>query len=190
MSLFYSGGMSLNDICDITPDKVKKPLRPLPSGKISLRNGALFTGALFLSAIVLLVFMPFHRAIFAGLLLLFVIAAYDLVHKAHPLSVILMAGCRLLVFVVTSLAVAGSMVSLAMVAGWAQFAYLLLICVVARYENSMSIPFKFPVIPAMLAGISLMDGVLMAVLVSPVWLAAGIAGTILTWYGQRFVRGD
>jgi len=96
MSLFYSGGMSLNDICDIAPDRVKKPLRPLPSGKISLRNGALFTGVLFLSAMVLLAFMPFQRAIFAGLLLLFVIAAYDLVHKAHPLSVILMSGCRLL----------------------------------------------------------------------------------------------
>jgi len=42
----------------------------------------------------------------------------------------------------------------------------------------------------MIAGISLLDGVLMAVLVSPAWLIAGIAGTLLTGYGQRFVRGD
>jgi 4-hydroxybenzoate polyprenyltransferase len=190
MSLFYSGGMSLNDICDITPDRAKKPLRPLPSGRISMRNSALFTGVLFLSALALLADMHFPRAICAGLFLLVVIVIYDLAHKAHPFSVILMAGCRLLVFVVTSLALTGSLIPFVMVAGCIQFVYLLLICVVARYENSMNIPFKFPVIPAMLAGISLLDGVLMALFVSPAWLIAGIAGTILTWYGQRFVRGD
>jgi 4-hydroxybenzoate polyprenyltransferase len=190
MSLFYSGGMCLNDICDAAPDRVKKPLRPIPSGRVSMRNSAFFTGVLFLSALVLLADMHFPRAIYGGLLLLLIIAAYDLVHKAHPLSVILMAGCRFLVFVITSLALTGALIPFVLAAGAIQFIYLLLICVVARYENSMNIPFKFPVIPAMLAGISLLDGVLMALFVSPAWLIAGIAGTVLTWYGQRFVRGD
>jgi 4-hydroxybenzoate polyprenyltransferase len=190
MSLFYSGGMSLNDICDIAPDRVKKPLRPLPSGRISIGKSALFTSTLFLAAVGLLGIAPFPGAVFAGLLLLAVIALYDLVHKAHPFSVALMAGCRFLVFVVTSFALTGHIVPVVMAAGLIQFGYLLLICIIARYENTMRIPFKFPVIPALLAGISLLDGVLMSLFVSPAWMIAGIAGTILTWYGQRFVRGD
>jgi len=42
----------------------------------------------------------------------------------------------------------------------------------------------------MLAGISLVDGIVIASLVSFPWLLAGIAGALLTWAGQRFVRGD
>jgi len=42
----------------------------------------------------------------------------------------------------------------------------------------------------MIAAISLLDGVAMAVLVSPVWLVAGVIGGLLTIAGQRYVRGD
>jgi len=42
----------------------------------------------------------------------------------------------------------------------------------------------------MLAAIALLDGVVLAVLASPAWLIAGIAGTALTRAAQRYVRGD
>ena len=42
----------------------------------------------------------------------------------------------------------------------------------------------------MLAGISLLDGLMMALLYAAPWLLAGIAGALLTWAGQRYVRGD
>jgi len=42
----------------------------------------------------------------------------------------------------------------------------------------------------MLAGISLLDGIVLAALVSIYWLAAGVAASLLTWAGQRCFRGD
>jgi len=42
----------------------------------------------------------------------------------------------------------------------------------------------------MIACISLLDGIVMAVLVSPAWLVAGISGAVLTQFGQKYIRGD
>ena len=49
----YAGGIALNDVCDIEIDRVERPGRPLPSGRISLpiaRTLAillLFSGSVF-----------------------------------------------------------------------------------------------------------------------------------------------
>ena len=88
------------------------------------------------------------------------------------------------------LALTGQLAPPVLVAGGIQFVYVVLISLVARHENARPTPFAFPVIPAMLAGISLVDGVVIASLVSFPWVFAGIAGALLTWAGQRFVRGD
>jgi 4-hydroxybenzoate polyprenyltransferase len=190
MSLFYSGGMCLNDIVDSAVDSIKKPGRPIPSGRIPLRKASVFAGILFALATGLLFCMSFQRAVLAGFLLLAVIVVYDIIHKAHPWTVILMAGCRLMIFVVSSVALTGFIVFDALIAGCIHFVYNIIISVVARHENSLRMPFSFPVIPVMLACICVLDGILMAAFVSPAWLFPGIAGALLTHYGQRFVRGD
>lgn len=190
MSLFYAGGMCLNDICDITPDRIKKSSRPLVTGRISIRNAALFTCALFTAAMGLLAVMPFPRAFLAGIALFAVIVAYDMLHKATPLTVILMAGCRLMVFVVSSYAVTGRMVPSIALAALIHFLYVIILSIVARHENNRIRPFKLPIIPLMIAGVSLLDGMIMAVLAAPAWLFAGIAGFLLTGYGQKFIKGD
>src|ERR1039457_2756767 len=190
MTLFYAGGMFLNDIYDITPDRIKKSSRPLVTGRISLSNATMFTSVLFGVAMGLLAVMPFTRAMLAGFVLLTVIIAYDILHKSSPLTVILMAGCRLMIFVVSSLAVTGRMVPSLAVAALIHFLYIIALSLGARHENNMIRPFKLPLIPLMLAGISLLDGIIMAVLASPAWLFAGIAGFLLTCSGQRFVTGD
>ena len=41
-----------------------------------------------------------------------------------------------------------------------------------------------------LAGISLLDGLLLAGLAGWPWLGCGVAGAALTWLAQRYVRGD
>ncbi len=190
ISLFYSAGMCLNDIYDLEEDRTRRPSRPLPSGKVTLRSASAFMYIMFGAALLLLAFVPHPRAVFAGLFLLAAIVFYDKFHKAHLISVLVMAMCRLMVFVVSSIAVAGSVGKLAAMGGALQFTYILIISITARYENSRKQRYSFPVIPYMLAGISLLDGIIMAVFVSPGWLAAGIAGTLLTLSGQRFVRGD
>jgi 4-hydroxybenzoate polyprenyltransferase len=190
LSFLYSGGMCLNDIIDAPVDRKNKPFRPIPSGRISLRRASVFTALLFTAGTALLIFTPYPRAVGYGIQLLLLIVAYDKYHKAHPFSVFLMAGCRLMVFVISAIALTGSVAFYAAFAGSLQFLYVLVITVVARHEDTQGEPFAFPVIPTMIAGISLIDGAVMALFSSPIWLSAGIGGALLTHVGQRFVRGD
>lgn len=190
MSLFYSGGMCLNDICDASVDKTGKPFRPIPSDRISINKASLFTILLFLTGFVMLLFIPYTRAVYAGLILLIFIVVYDKYHKSHSFSVILMASCRLMIFIVSCIAVTGKVGMLAAGAGFVQFVYTLIISMVARHENTRRKEYSLPVVPGMIACISLIDGIVMAFFVSPVWLAAGIGGAVLTTTGQKFIRGD
>ena len=190
LSLFYSGGMCFNDLCDAGVDRLKRPSRPIPSGRVSTRGARVFTIVLFSTALSLLVVVPHPLALLAGVILLLLIIAYDTLHQSRYFSILLMAGCRMTVFVVVAVAVSGTVGSSVILAGCLQFGYVLLISAVARHENRRSKPYAVPLVPILLAGISLLDGVVMAALISPVWLAAGIGGAVLTLAGQRFVRGD
>ena len=42
----------------------------------------------------------------------------------------------------------------------------------------------------MIAGMAVVDGILLAIFVGPAWLAVGIALMLLTRFGQQYVRGD
>ncbi len=190
MSLFYSGGMCLNDICDAAIDRVHKPFRPIPSGKIPVRGARIFTMILFGFALALLFILPFRKALPAALFLLALIVVYDRIHKGHPWSIFLMAGCRLMLFVVCSLAISGKVNGAVGLGGSLQFFYVLILSSVARYENQSGKGFSFPVIPVMISCISILDGIVMAFFISPFWLLAGCAGAVLTYLGQRYVRGD
>ena len=190
MSCFYMAGMCFNDVCDRETDRLTQARRPLPSGRISLRRAIGLTCALFGLGLGLLGLSPHPLAMAAGLLLVGTIVFYDLHHKGNPFSVLVMATCRLLVFVVTALALSGQLNTWVLLAGGVQFGYVVLISLVARHENQSAHPFAFPVIPAMLAGISLLDGLLLAGLAGWPWLGCGVAGAALTWLAQRYVRGD
>ncbi len=70
--LICSGGMVVNDIFDIEIDKINKPERPLPSGKMSVKSAKIFSAALFASGIAISYFInlyAFAVAIIAALLL-------------------------------------------------------------------------------------------------------------------------
>jgi len=190
LSCYYLAGMCLNDICDAQLDAVQRPSRPIPSGRVSARGAWILTIALFTTGTVTLLFTPFSQGLVAAFLLIGMIVWYDLNHKQNPFSVLLMASCRFLVFTVTSLAITGTMSVVIVVAGGIQFAYVVSISVVARYENSRPTPFPMPVIPLMLAGICLLDGILLAILWQPLGLLTGICGAILMLAGQKYVRGD
>jgi 4-hydroxybenzoate polyprenyltransferase len=190
VSFFYLAGMSLNDICDLEIDRVQRPERPIIAGRVSLAEAKILTLALFLSGLVLLALAPSLNGLLAGGVLVATIVAYDLRHKNNPFSVLLMAACRFLVFAVVSFALTGVFAPLALLAGAIQFAYIVALSLMARHANTRTTPYRFPLMPALLSGIALLDGVVMAALVSLPWLVAGAAGAALTWIGQRAVRGD
>lgn len=109
LSLFYVGGMYLNDAFDRQYDAAAYPRRPIPSGAVSAR--AVFLGgfAFLLSGELILVFLgrqesalTGHRAAVVGLLLIAAIVLYDLRHKETAWGPVIMSLCRALVYLVAA----------------------------------------------------------------------------------------
>ena len=190
VSLFYVGGMALNDVLDVEEDRKRKPQRPIPSGRISRRAAAWFAIALFALGLALLGTFDSIWSMGNGLLLIGLIYLYDRLHSLHPATVLLMAGCRFMVFLTAADVVSWNLQDRVLLGALAQFVYIVLLTVVARWEKHTTRELGFPLIPWMIAGISLVDGVLMAALVHPAWFAAGVAGAVLTRAAQTQVRGD
>ena len=106
MTLFYVGGMYLNDYFDRAIDARERPERPIPAREISPRAVAAIGFGLLGGGIVLMA--PLGLAASAtGLVLAAVIVAYDLFHKGHPWSPLVMGLCRALVYVGAAAAVVG-----------------------------------------------------------------------------------
>jgi UbiA prenyltransferase family len=103
MVCLYTAGMYLNDVFDYASDCIRRPQRPLPLGLVSRREAAVVgAGLLALGSVLLL---PLGPAAFAsGVALVAVIVAYDLWHKTNPLSPLVMAACRIMVYVTAYLA--------------------------------------------------------------------------------------
>jgi 4-hydroxybenzoate polyprenyltransferase len=189
-TLIYLGGMALNDVLDVEEDKVRKPSRPIPSGRVPMAGAVAFAAALFGAGLLLLAVFCSMRALTAGAVLIGVVYLYDRLHGYSPVTVLLMASCRALVFIVAALAVAGSVNRLVAVAATAQFLYIVALSAVARWEKTTTRSFRVPPIPWLLAGISLVDGAVLALLAAPAWFAAGVLGAALTRLLQTQVRGD
>ena len=182
--------MSLNDLYDRHWDADHQPFRPIPSGRVDLRQAQIITVTLFAGGLVLLLFAPNIRGLWIGFVLLAVIYLYNHYHKQYPATVLLMATARLLVFLLCAEAVSGQISIGVWIAGSLVFCYTLLITVIARHENNRQVPYRFPLIPRMIAGMAVLDGLVLAVMVSPQWFVVGFAAALLTHFGQRYVRGD
>lgn len=189
-SCFYCAGMCLNDLWDAEYDRKARPARPIPSGRITPQQAAEATMLLFASGLILLLLAPHREGLAGGALLMAVIVAYDRYHKRYPLTVILMPTSRLLVFVGTALSVTGTVGKGPALAGVVQFVYVGAISLTARHEAVRHAPYRFPAVPLLIAGIALVDGIMLAVAASGWWLFPGIAGMALTMAGQRYVKGD
>ncbi len=142
LSLFYVGGMYLNDAFDRDIDRRERPERPIPSGLATATTvfsagfGMLFTGLL------LLVFAGYGleggtgwRAPIAGLALSGVIVFYDWHHKGNPLSPLVMGLCRVLVYLTAGLTVATVLPSMLLAAAAVLLCYLIGLTYVAKQEN-------------------------------------------------------
>ena len=120
-----------------------------------------------------------------------VIVLYDLHHKGNPWSVVLMAACRFLVYLVAGFGVAGGVGRAVVLLALIQFCYIALVSVVARLEGRWHNRFPYPLIPPLLAAICLVDGGFLCIaLGSPAWILVGACGMLLTLAGQKWVRGD
>ena len=114
MSFYYVAGMYLNDAFDRNIDAVERPTRPIPAGAVSA--AAVFGAGFAMLGLGLAVTLWLaHRldhlnsAWTSAVLLGTAIVGYDAYHKGNPVSPLLMALCRALVYTTVGLAVGGSL---------------------------------------------------------------------------------
>ena len=101
--LFYTAGMYLNDLFDYEHDVKAQPERPLAAGHISRSAALTVTVALFGVGSLLLAFTGL-APLLSGFVLIGLIVLYDAWHKTNPLSPLVMASTRVMVYVTASLA--------------------------------------------------------------------------------------
>lgn len=132
-TLLYIGGMYLNDAFDAEFDAEHRRERPIPSGVIS-RGSVWRLGLAMLVAGTALVCLLGFQSAFLAVLLAGSILLYDWLHKVVTFSPLLMALCRLLLYLVAASAAVTGVTGLAMWSGLAMAAYIVGLSYLARKE--------------------------------------------------------
>ena len=142
LSLFYVGGMYLNDAFDRDIDRKERPERPIPSGVV--RASTVFGIGFSLLLVGVVASFSLGRAhdpaygtstLCAALALATAIVAYDLYHKQNPLSPLLMGLCRVLVYVTAASAAAGAPSPAVWLGAAALLSHLIGLTYAAKQEN-------------------------------------------------------
>ena len=246
LSMFYVGGMYLNDAFDREFDARMRPERPIPSGQITATAVFTIGFALLGGGVALLVVPALGSAhavlnwtpVASGVALGGVITYYDVTHKRDPLSPLIMGLCRVLVYLTAALAVAGTLPWPVIAGALVLLCYLIGLTYVAKQETLaeyknlwplafLAAPFVYtlpvlvrgPVgaglwigflgwvlyaisflvrrgrvnIPraviSFIAGVSLLDGLLIAYAGYPDVALLGVVGFALTLAFQRWIAG-
>lgn len=137
MVLFYMAGMYLNDLMDYVVDCRARPERPLPAGIVSRQAAIAVTFTLFGCGSLLLWGVGPHTFL-SGLVLIALIICYDKWHKSNPLSPLLMALCRLMVYITAFLAFSVQSLSLLLIPGSLLVLYVIGLTAIAKTENKPS----------------------------------------------------
>jgi hypothetical protein len=236
-SLFYTGGMFLNDAFDSPWDARERSERPIPSGAAGAREVFLWGFGLLAAGVLALIAFGAEAAM-AGMALAGVITYYDWNHKANPLSPLVMGLCRALIYVGAALcytvALPGALWwgSLVLVCYLIGLTYIAKQETLARVENLW--PLAFLAVPvlygawliasaplvapfwvlfcgwmalalwllrrrrcgdipravvSLIAGISLLDALLIAAGGPPGLALAALAGFGVTLFFQRYIAG-
>ncbi len=190
VALFYVGGMYLNDAFDARWDAANRPERPIPQGHVK-------TSTVFLAGFAMLAAgagavaatVDSRPPLYAAGALAGLIVLYDLSHKANPLAPLVMAACRVAVYALAALAVTTWPLPSAVHLGAAAlFAYLVFLSTLARKETlHPSLP---KMIGSLVAGIALLDAVMLAITGHPIAAALAVGAFFLTRRLQRRVPGS
>lgn len=186
LSLFYVGGMYLNDAFDHRWDAQHRPERPIPSGEISAP--AVFAAGFALLAVGLAVLAAIGTAAaLGGIALAVLIVFYDAYHKQNPLAPLVMGLCRVAVYAIAALAAAGRVPTPVIIGSAVLLAYLVALSALARRETEDP---RWPrLVGLLIAGIALLDAAVLVALGRYAWAVACLAAFALTRRLQRLVAG-
>ena len=132
LTLFYIGGMYLNDAFDAEIDAEERSVRPIPTGLIA-RELVFTLGFGFLLVGALIGFSLGWQTGLAGLGLAGAIFLYDWLHKRTVLSPVIMGACRFLTYVMAALA-AGDLTGAVLIGAFGLFAHTVGLTYAAKQE--------------------------------------------------------
>ncbi len=197
LSLFYTGGMFLNDAFDREFDALHRPERPIPSGQVSARQvfsfgfGMLALGMVVVAGVagVSAGLSPW-RALASGAALGAAIVFYNAHHKNNPLSPLVMGLCRVLVVVTAAYSMAAVLPGAVILAAAALLCHLIGLTYIAKQEYLDRIGSLWPL--GFLA-LPLLYGVVLAWSAPVVWLPLALYLAVLAFalsLLRRRARGD
>jgi 4-hydroxybenzoate polyprenyltransferase len=179
MSLFYVGGMYLNDYFDRAIDARERPTRPIPAGDLAAGTVAAIGFALLAGGVVSMAVLG-QATLPAGLALALAVVGYDVWHKGNPAGPVVMGLCRALVYVGAAAAAVGGVRPVVTVTALAMLAYVAGITYAAQQESYDRIGNLWPLAalaaPAVVALAIATDGALAIAAVSllAAWTAAAV----------------
>lgn len=197
LSLFYTGGMFLNDAFDAQYDAAQRPERPIPSGEAS--RGAVYGWgfAMMAAGVALLGVVGLAMGArtglapaLAGVALAAAITYYDWHHKGNVFSPVVMGLCRVLVYVAAGLCVTRMLPGALWIGAALMLCYLIGLTYIAKQENLGKVENLWPLL------------FLAAPVAWGAWLAlerpvAGFFWLLFTgwvlvalWYLRRRAKGD
>ena len=184
ISLFYTGGMFLNDAFDAAFDAATRSDRPIPAGDVS-RAEVLLAGILLLAAgELLLLTMPNPLPALAwGTGLAAAIVFYDFKHKGQSFGPVIMGLCRALVYTTIAAGVIGHVAMPVLIAAIVMWVYVIGLTQVAK------MPGRGHLVPWLIAGICLVDAIMIAIAGAPDIAMLAATGFIVTLLFQRLVPG-
>lgn len=146
-SLFYVGGMFLNDALDRAIDARERPERPIPSGAITASEVFVVGYGLLAAGIAAVAwYAPRPEAVAAAVALAVAIVTYDAWHKANPLGPVLMGLCRMLLYVTAALVVSRTLGTPVVVGALCLFAYLIGLTYAAKQETLARLQHLWPLV--------------------------------------------
>lgn len=137
--LIYAGGATFNDVFDVAFDIKHRPERAIPRGLVTRASAATLATIEMLLGVALLVLCAQASPIFA-LGLVATILAYDWLHKRWIGSVVLMAGCRVLLACTLATLPAHSFSVAFALWVFALFVYIVTLSLIARWEYKPGAP--------------------------------------------------
>ena len=189
-SLFYTGGMFLNDAFDARIDAAERPERPIPSGHAGVREVFGWGFGLMAAGAALLFFTSLYAGV-AGLTLAAAITYYDWNHKQNPLSPVVMGACRVLVYGGAALCYTTVLPLPVWIGANLMLCYLIGLTYVAKQENLARVgnlwPLLFLAAPAVYGGwLAAQHGLAVALF----WLLFCGWTLVALWFLRRRRRGD
>ncbi len=197
LSLFYGGGMFLNDAYDRRFDAKHRPERPIPSGQVSANEVFAFGFALLALGLAGVAWasrgaqgLPAWRAVAAGAGLAGAIVYYNAHHKGNPLSPLVMGLCRVLVVIAAAYSQTEALPATVVFAAIALLCHLIGLTYAAKQEHLDRIgklwPLGFLAVPVLYGAVLALSSPLVCLPLALYLLVLGVALHLL----RRRAPGD